>query len=316
MSTGARLRFITAALVAALLAGCSVAGRPVAGPAPSAELSPTSAAPTSGTPDDIVVSLLAARPGDVPSESIFTATDLRIVLGEPILAAETGTPVAWMAPAVSQEQWEAALRAFPETGLWPVLVDGLEAGDLERPWRSGELDGPITAAGDNAGDLLPEWWESWTADDVDNYFELPARWPGLAEGSADGNTVTITIPGEIADELFGGESIAVLLVPVSRPADVVATLGWSAATNYLSPAEVSTVLRRWETLHGAVPVFLGFDILGLYVERPPSDPDEVIRTAAEHFSFAPDTIWQGEVESFPDYVDLINGSPWWTFWWD
>lgn len=32
---------------------------------------------------------------------------------------------------------------FPDTGLWPLQARGLDRGNLDRPWASGEMDGPV-----------------------------------------------------------------------------------------------------------------------------------------------------------------------------
>ena len=80
------------------------------------------------------------------------------------------------------------------------------------------------------------------------------------------------------------------LVPVARPADVPAAVGWFGTVNSWSDVVgVSAVLRSWEDRFGAVLVRMGRATLDLSVAAPPWERSECEAIAAEHFAFCDDT---------------------------
>ena len=101
-----------------------------------------------------------------------------------------------------------------------------------------------------------------------------------------------------------------------RPADAVATLGWTGPLNhYDDMGMLAAVLRSWEDRFGAVVVGIGFDTLTVAVRRPPSDERSATAVAAEHLAACSDNIWQGP-GSLVVYADMIREQPVWSFWWD
>ncbi|MGC7358384.1 DUF4253 domain-containing protein, partial [Mycobacteroides abscessus subsp. massiliense] len=76
------------------------------------------------------------------------------------------------------------------------------------------------------------------------------------------------MPGPDVDlqALQVAEPGALLLVPVARPADVPAALGWWGGTNYcLTGTDFTAVLRSWEDRFGAVLISIGFDTMTVRV---------------------------------------------------
>jgi len=134
--------------------------------------------------------------------------------------------------------------------------------------------------------------------------------PGLApipQGSADEDAL---------DRVAAGMQGRLGLVPVTRPADVLAVLGWQGPANYFSDVgPLSAVLRSWEDRYGAEPIAVGFDTLTVGVRRAPATQNESLRAAAEHFAVCPDNILQG-VGSISAYANDIRAKPTWSFWWD
>jgi hypothetical protein len=106
------------------------------------------------------------------------------------------------------------------------------------------------------------------------------------------------------------------LVSVTRPADVLARIGWKGPLNHFSDmGQLSAVLRSWEDRFGAYLIGVGFHTLMLGVERAPSTHAQAIALAAEHFAACSDSIYQG-AGSLEDYADELIGAEGWTFWWD
>jgi uncharacterized protein DUF4253 len=76
------------------------------------------------------------------------------------------------------------------------------------------------------------------------------------------------------------------LVPVGRPADVLAALGWDLCFERLDTLPLTAVLRSWENRFGARLLEVGFADIKLLVERPPRDLSSAQRIAAEHCALA------------------------------
>jgi hypothetical protein len=212
-----------------------------------------------------------------------------------------------------EDYWWRLAHEFHSTGLWPLVTDGLN-GDLDRPWREGELGAPEDPEGVDVEAFLRSNVEG--DDEVGDEPEL--RWQGLAPAvplTGDGAAVDPDV-GQLPYRLEAAPLGALMLVPALRPADVLARLGWLGAVNLdAGGGQLSAVLRSWEDRFGAVPVCVGFDTLVLAVSRPPTDPTALQQLALEHYGFCPDNVEQGagSVEAYA--VDLA-GQRMWSFWWD
>lgn len=266
------------------------------------------------------LALRAPRRGELPPDGAVTVGGRsmrgRRFSADPAFGTEPGVePVGpddrgWLTDDVivdvAEHWWRHALH-FPDTGLWPLVTDGLD-GDLNRPWRDGEL-GPVEDPESvDVGTFLLQTWEENVSEDDDT----PAsQWTGLAAAVPGEPDVAVLPAG-----LECPPRSALLLVPVTRPADVLAALGWLGAENHdLGGGQLSAVLRSWEERFGAVPVCLGFDSMVLAVSRPPVDRAEVDRLAQEQYAVCPDNVDQG-AGSIERYAEEIAGQRLWSFWWD
>nr|WP_269456555.1 DUF4253 domain-containing protein [Micromonospora krabiensis] len=63
-------------------------------------------------------------------------------------------------------------------------------------------------------------------------------------------------------------------------------------------------------------VGLGPAVLYLSVAAPPTDTNQALRIAAEHFAFCPDNVWQSSTNTLTRYAESIVDRSWWSFWWD
>jgi hypothetical protein len=105
------------------------------------------------------------------------------------------------------------------------------------------------------------------------------------------------------------------LVPATRPADVLAAVGWQGPANSSTDlGPLTAVLRSWEDRFDAVVVGVGFDTLTLAVGRPPAGRADALAVAAEHWAVCSD-LSQG-LGSVAAQAKAIQGSWLWTFWWD
>lgn len=277
---------------------------------PSGSLGRTPAPVTPAGATGIHVRLPARAPvaGDLRRLDALDLPPGRLVHPDSDTEAE---PVAWVTDQAADhgELWARLLTAFPETGLWPMAASGL--GDsLDRPWFDGELGGPEQPAADAetvlrarveaAAELQadygpPEPQEAWKVE-----------WAGLAAATAPATAIDLQPP----DEPFG-----LLLVPVRRPADVPAAIGWWGPTNHdLGGGELTAVLRSWEDRFGAVLTTIGFDTLELTVGQPPDDAENVVLLAREHYQVCPEGVDEG-AQGIETSTGMLTTNHWY-FWWD
>jgi hypothetical protein len=93
-------------------------------------------------------------------------------------------------------------------------------------------------------------------------------------------------------------------------------LSWSGAANVnLDGADQVAILKLWHDRFGAELVALGFDIVELYVPRPPTDAETALAVAEEQWVYCPDAVDQG-VGDLDMLAAVQVRSHRWSFWWD
>ena len=218
-------------------------------------------------------------------------------LGSGGIASGPSDAMFWVSDSTwdDDESWSDLAAAFPETGLWPLQLEFLTPDD-GRPWRSSEFGPSEETATSNVADILTAWSATGPVDE-------------LADAVQDPTTTAITPSG------FGFEPAALGLVPVERPADVIARIGWWGAANYdQSPAELSAVLRSWEERFGAHVTRLGFSSMYISVTRPPTDRLTTQALAVEHYAWCPALAEFGI--PIDEYAAGLDASLEWFCWWD
>jgi hypothetical protein len=141
--------------------------------------------------------------------------------------------------------------------------------------------------------------------------------PGLAPPTPGLELLTPAEIVEAAVEEADGPGDHLLgVVPVSRPADVPAAMGWAGTAGaWADVAALSAALRSWEDRYGAVLVRMGHACLELAVAAPPWERSECLAIGAEHYAFCDDT-YRGNPGTLRDYANLLRGNTLWSFWWD
>ncbi|WP_030018990.1 DUF4253 domain-containing protein [Streptomyces monomycini] len=265
--------------------------------------------------------------------------------GRMITADEGDSDVAplWLSDDAASAGLWARLRAeHAATGWWPLLLDRLGPGDDEfRPWASGELNPEDMSSPEahSPAQLLATWWEMYAQDEhaqdgngngngdgeaprsPDGPPALTApfglSWPGCAPGqepAADPDAAAAAFA-----QLFAARRphLRLGLVAADRGADALTAVGWSGPANYDNDtAKYSAVVRDWERRFGARVVAVGFATLHLSVAAPPTDKEDALLVAAEHFAVCPDNLWQGSQPSLDSYAEHLIGAGQWEFWWD
>lgn len=268
--------------------------------------------------DTETLSIRAEAPGRLPPVAPTTVEGIRLPLGvivnaDPEFSEEHAFEFqrAWMSAGELDhptDLWWQLARAYPETGLWPLVAHSLvDPHALGRPWSDGELSDP-TEPDRSVEEFFADTLANKEDVDLDGEWRYPAGFPGLAE-RLRGDAERVTLPRV---ELPAG---GILLVPTTRPADVLSRLGWLGATNVHQSGDLTTVLRSWEDRFGTVPVVLGFDTLATLSEATPNSGEQLDRIVAEHYAFCPDNIDQG-IDDLAEYGSEIAGKAIWNFWWD
>jgi hypothetical protein len=252
--------------------------------------------------------MFRSRPGALPSDGNAEVGGIALPSGRRVIA-EDGTAVAWITdePGSAEAVGDVMRRlvdAFPVTGLWPLYSPtSLGYAGLD------DLDGPTPVTADISEVMrdLDAWVHAPEDEDEDEDDDDPVpRLPGLADLVPGPEPTAAGLPVDVAGRLA--------LVPVTRPADVPAALGWGAPNYDFTGDRISVVLRSWEDRFGATLVGLEGDTMYVYPGRLPADPAQLARLAGEHYAFCADTIDQGIPWS--DYLVEMPRQVVWTFWWD
>lgn len=275
---------------------------------------------------DEPVKFRASKPGALPTAVQPDILGVQLPPGRPVgpdpdhRNAADRHSLMWVSDDVQEDAGSTVLHlqsAFASTGLWPIVLQALttEPVDDGRPWRNGEFAPEQVTAPDSIdiSAAVANWWLERMPPADDDYAGVreavgtePPRLAseGLSPRDSVGEVLTAGIPGRIG------------LVPVTRPADVPAQIGWLGATNYIDAGYVSAMLRSWEDRYGAVLVRIGFDYLHVAVTRVPDSAEAARAIAAEHYAFCPDQVLQGDYDTASEYAQsLINADEWYC-WWD
>ena len=198
------------------------------------------------------------------------------------------------------------LAEAPQTGACPVWITSPDR--LRIPDDPHAVVAAITRA-DPAAFMAAHWMQNCPFCGCrDPFDEFPGLLPALPPADD---------PVSAAARMAAEPGLAHLaIVPVRRPADIVAAVGWAGASNYQEDvAGMSAVLRSWEERFGAMLVRMDTSTLWVSVAAPPRTPDECHRAAAEHFSFCRDVDWE-DPRPLRAYAGTLLGKTTWRFWWD
>lgn len=275
---------------------------------------------------DAVMSFRSPAAGRLPTTSEPVLGGVRLPPGRAVLpdpddrAPSDRHPLMWATDDVQDDAGTTVLHlqsAFSETGLWPVVLQALTTAPTDdgRPWRTGEFAPEQVTAPDSVD--LVETFGTWWLDrlpPVDDDFAgvrdaFGIEVPQLASPSSP-------VRESVSEVLTAGLPGRIGLVPVCRPADVPAQIGWLGATNYFDAGYVSAMLRSWEERFNAVLVRIGFDYLHVAVGRVPETAEAALAVAAEQFAFCPDQLLESEHDTVAEYAATLVNADEWYCWWD
>jgi Domain of unknown function (DUF4253) len=267
---------------------------------------------------------------DVPADGPVRLGSVQLPAGRQLSGWGEDAPRLWAASEPVPDAgrvWQALTDMHSGTGLVPVLLAFLDGGHEGRPWDTGELGPRCDLAAvdrlDAATVLAGQWAGSVPIAEELEDAELAAMvapfgepFPGLARGQDQ----PLTEAGLTrALSWFGTARIG--LVPASRPADVLALVGYDGTVNsYDTPELLSAALRSWEDRFGAVLVEGGFAHIRLLARRPPRSLPDAQAVAAELWSFC-DEFWPVDrpgtaVREVGAIAKHILDIPIWSLWLD
>jgi hypothetical protein len=265
---------------------------------------------------------------EVPADGPVRLGSVRLPYGRRVPGNE---PRLWAASEPVADAglvWQALTDMHADTGLVPILLAFLDAGQTGRPWDNEELglrcDLAAVDRHDAAVVLASEWAGSVPiAEEIDSDWEAAEmvapfgeQFPGLAGGQDQELT-----EAELAAALGWFGSARIGLVPASRPADVLAVVGYDGTVNrYDTPELLSVALRSWEARFGAVLVEVGFAHIRLLARRPPRTLQDAQGVAAELWTFC-DEFWPivapgTAVRNVGAIAEHILSIPIWSLWLD
>lgn len=267
----------------------------------------------------------------VPDDGDVTIGQQWLPSGKQVRCYGSGPAVAWASGRTLPHpglHWRLIAAESATTGLQPILLSGLR-GSTERPWESGEFQGPGDVADihfRDAARVLEEGWNchqpspeelqaagaQWQTDHNSMFEPYLDGFPGLAP-AVDEDIEPLRLDVALGQYLSPAR---IGLVPAARPADMLTRLGWLAPANRdWEPAQLSAVLRSWEDRFGARLLEVGFANIRLVVSRPPRTLDEALPIAAEHVAFCDECARMG-LRHVRMLAQTLVGNPFWDFWWD
>jgi hypothetical protein len=238
-------------------------------------------------------------------------------------------PVAWATDWGAFDtpglNWASLSARGDSIGMQPFLFTGPRGG-LARPWDDGDLGEPedITAIDEtDAAQILQQLWQSSTPgstavesgynrDQSAERQEVPtpfgSRFPGLApavDEELDRDLIWLAL-----HEYGPGTRIG--LVPVDRPADILARTGWEGTRERCTASQLAAVLRSWEDRFGARLLHAGPDSIRVLVARPPQTLDAALGIVAEHLALSGSPQDHSRVH---EIARGLLGNPFWDFRW-
>lgn len=219
----------------------------------------------------------AERAGALPANGTPTVAGVKLPKGSRCPRYWASDDAVADAPALAKR----LAAAFPQTGLWPVIWENADDPDAYA-WFG---DTPADVAAVAPEDALRRVWSE--------YVDPAGGFPGLARGTGATAPDAFEAFAAAREENQRNEPMALLLVPVNRPADVITALG-TVATEVAPAPDLNAVARSWEERFGAVVTALGPGELGLAIGDPPRARGQALDLAAELLAFAPESYYAGE----------------------
>lgn len=111
------------------------------------------------------------------------------------------------------------------------------------------------------------------------------------------------------------ETVFIAILPTENPWEAPAYLRWGGWNANPPPEVHMTALKHYYEEYGAVPLVMTSDVMELYAPQRPTDIEDAIALAREHFLLCEDIVYQGLGDIGTLAADRMR-TPYWYFWWD
>ncbi|WP_445148272.1 DUF4253 domain-containing protein [Baekduia sp. Peel2402] len=239
---------------------------------PAGDVRPTAPAERAGSVARARTDLpyFAVRIGRLPRDGAATVGGVALPQG-----SRRGSYWATDAPTPNAAALAARLaKAFPQTGLWPVLWDWEDTPD----GYTDQTTKPSAADRVDVRSALTRVLQAYGGGEIGALAAAsprPERLPDPFAQLAD------------AGDLKAENGAAILLVPVHRPADTIAALG-AVQTEVAPNEDLTAVARSWEERFGAIVTKAGPSEVAFSIAAPPTDDGQALLLAAEQIAFSPE----------------------------
>jgi hypothetical protein len=261
------------------------------------------------------------RNEDLPGDGDVRLGSLRLRGRRVGATLSRGQPVAWVTEEPVPEAgraWLAISGMAADTGLRPVLdVPSAPGGSPGESFYN-----PVDVADIgrlSATAILARLWEEKAEDGdalfISQYQPFSGQFPGLAARAEEQLTRDDTVRA-----LDSVPPAHICLAAASRPADLLAVIGWNISDAWDSALPVCAVLRSWEDRFGAQLLQIGPSAeIRLLVQRPPRTIEAAQAIAAEQWAFGDtwvDQYSEAHLDAISEITPRLINAPIWGFWWD
>lgn len=221
-------------------------------------------------------------------------------------------------PAAGDEAlrwWRQLRRAYPQTGLWPLLMESDTPEYLADTYTYATVAESLAQARalDGAVLLAEEGERTLAGCSPEHAAELRAelagrgRWPDQPEQ-----------PGFGLPYGWDGhpEEVTVALVPVTAPWLIPVTLHYGGWNKYPTPGEHAAIIRHWNNRYGAEPVAWTGTTIEYAVARPPATRAAAVALAWEYRLYNDGEYDLYRAETLTGLAAGLLGAPVWRMWWD
>ena len=233
--------------------------------------------------------------------------------------------------------WEDLRGLTEQTGYWPVLLgDDRDLENLQEHLKRLRYPRAVRIL-EEAATIDPlEWFENRRLDEIDEIergLEEPedlARWTervkllseegplrGLPQGLWPADSRPARDFRSPLDPATGEPvpCVHIGLVSTALGWQVPAFLRYGAWNECPSAAEHAALFQFWGEQYGAEVVAMAGDVIEMRVAQPPTNRDDAVELAAQHYLYCKDIVTQG-TETLQRLAATLLGGTVWYFWWD
>jgi hypothetical protein len=235
---------------------------------------------------------------------------------EPLFVTPSGVEITGFRSAgdAALRRWERLRQAYPECGLWPLVMEADTPDYLAEPYayatvaeslaRAHTLDGAEVLAEDGEREL--RGYPADYAATIRAELAGAGVWPDEPERPGFGLPSSWGRP----------EEVMVVLVPVAAPWLVPVTLHYGGWNKYPAPAEHAAIMRYWHQRYGAEPVVWTGTTLQYAVARPPTVRSDALALAWEYRLYNDGEYDLYRADCLTDLAAGLLDAPVWRMWWD